>query len=387
MHLLRRLRIITALALIGTAAVTLAAEPVAVGSAGRGDLRVMLVGQALVKKDLRTVVPTSVAQARDYLSGADVVFTNLETSIAPVGFTGQPRSATSVYGPPEVLECLKAMGFNLLSLANNHAFDLLESGLLATRGEVARLGFAHAGTGANAEQAAGAALLDTPGGKVALVAMASGGAQLTSETWAGPGKAGVNFLEVKPDGSLNAEQRDRILHAVREAAARARTVNVYQHNPDWGEARGNDGPPGRERRIDRFETPAWMEKWARQLVDAGATLFVAHGNPALHGIEIYRGRPILYGLGNYIFQSTGSLDRYGPLTWQSAVVDVQFTGGRLSAVRMKPLVLAMEGEARGAPFLAQGGEAAAILGRLAELSRRFGTELRIVGDSAEVFLK
>ena len=83
MHLLRRLRIITALALIGTAAVTLAAEPVAVGSAGRGDLRVMLVGQALVKKDLRTVVPTSVAQARDYLSGADVVFTNLETSIAP----------------------------------------------------------------------------------------------------------------------------------------------------------------------------------------------------------------------------------------------------------------------------------------------------------------
>ena len=130
-----------------------------------------------------------------------------------------------------------------------------------------------------------------------------------------------------------------------------------------------------------------MEKWARQLVDAGATLFVAHGNPALHGIEIYRGRPILYGLGNYIFQSTGSLDRYGPLTWQSAVVDVQFTGGRLSAVRMKPLVLAMEGEARGAPFLAQGGEAAAILGRLAELSRRFGTELRIVGDSAEVFLK
>ena len=69
------------------------------------------------------------------------------------------------------------------------------------------------------------------------------------------------------------------------------------------------------------------------------------------------------------------------------MVDVQFTGGRLSAVRMKPLVLAMEGEARGAPFLAQGGEAAAILGRLAELSRRFGTELRIVGDSAEVFLK
>jgi len=353
----------------------------------RGDLRVVLVGQALVKKDLRVIVPASVTQAHGYLAGADVVFTNLETSIAPVGFTGKPRSDSSVYAPPDVLDCLKAMGFNLLSLANNHAFDLLESGLLATRDEVARLGFIQAGTGRNVDQAASASIIETSGGKVALVAMASGGAQLTPEAWAGPGKAGVNFLELKSDGSLNPEHRERMLHAVREAAAKARTVIVYQHNHYWGEARGNDGPPGRERRIDRFDTPAWMEQWARQLVDAGATLFVAHGNPALHGIEIYRGRPILYGLGNYIFQSAGSLDRYGPLTWQSAVVDVQFTGGRLRAVRMKPLVLAMEGEARGAPFLAQGGEAAAILGRLADLSRRYGTELRIVGDSAEVFLK
>ncbi|MEY4815437.1 MAG: hypothetical protein RLZZ162_2510 [Verrucomicrobiota bacterium] len=357
------------------------------GEADRGDVRVMFVGQALVKKDLRVVVPESVTQARGYLGGADVVFTNLETTIAPVGFAGKPRSASSVFGPPEVLDCLKAMGFNLLSLANNHAFDLLESGLLATRAEVARLGFSHAGTGRNADQAAGAAILETPGGKVALVAMASGGAQLTPEAWAGPGKAGVNFLELKADGSLNSEHRERMLHAVREAAAKARTVIVYQHNHYWGEARGKDGPPGRERRIDRFETPGWMETWARELIDAGATVFVAHGNPALHGIEIYRRRPILYGLGNYIFQSANSLDRYGPLTWQSAVVDVQFTGGRLSAVRMKPLVLAMEGEARGAPFLAQGGEAAAILGRLADISRRYGTELRITGDSAEVFLK
>jgi poly-gamma-glutamate capsule biosynthesis protein CapA/YwtB (metallophosphatase superfamily) len=370
-----------------TAALFLATALFAAAQSDRGDLRVLLVGQALVKKDLRAVVPESVAQAKTYLAGADVVFTNLEAAIAPAGFVGKPRSETAVYGSPDVLDCLKAMGFNLLSLANNHAFDLLESGLLATRSEVARVGFSHAGTGANADQAAGAALWDTRGGKVALVAMASGGIQLTPEAWAGPGKAGVNFLEVKPDGSLNAEHRDRILQAVRAAAAKARTVIVYQHNHYWGEARGLDGPPGRERRIDRFDTPAWMERWARQLVDAGATLFVAHGNPALHGIEIYRGRPILYGLGNYIFQSTGSLDRYGPLTWQSALVDVTFAGGRLSGVRMKPLVLAMEGAARGAPFLAQGGEAAAILGRLADLSRRYGTEVRIEGDSAEVVLK
>ena len=46
----------------------------------------------------------------------------------------------------------------------------------------------------------------------------------------------------------------------------------------------------------------------------------------------------------------------------------------------------MDGEARGAPYLAQGGEAAAILGRLAEISRRYGTRLQIDGDTAEVIL-
>ena len=61
------------------------------GEADRGDVRVMLVGQALVKKDLRVVVPESVTQARGYLGGADVVFTNLEATIAPVGFAGKPR--------------------------------------------------------------------------------------------------------------------------------------------------------------------------------------------------------------------------------------------------------------------------------------------------------
>ena len=355
-------------------------------AAAKEEMRVMLVGQALIKKDLRPLAPLAVAQAREYLAGAEVVFTNLEATVAPPGARLPLRSATVEHGTPEVLECLREMGFNLLSLANNHAWDLLERGMFVTREEVARKGFVFAGTGANAGEAAGAGVLDTPAGRVALVAMASGAVQLTPETWAGPDKAGVNFLEVRPDGTLNPEQQERILDAVRAAAAVAPTVLVYQHNHYWGELRGRDGPAGRERRIDRFTTPAWMEAWARRLIDAGASLYVAHGNPALHGIEIHRGRPIFYGLGNYIFQSYANLDRYGPLASLSAVVDVRFTRGRLTAVQLRPLVLALEGEARGAPFLAQAGEAVAVLSTVAEQSRRYGTQVRITGDSAEIVL-
>ena len=352
------------------------------------DLRVMLVGQALIKKDLRPIVPKSVSAAQAYLRGADVVFTNLEAAVAPPDANLQPRSPTAIAGKPDVVDCLKEMGFNILSLANNHAADLGQPGFATTRQVVGQKGFAFAGTGANIREAAGAGYLETRAGKVALVAMASGAiGQLSPETWATPTRGGVNFLELREDGTLNPEQKKWNLDAVREAARQAGLVIVYQHNHYWGDRREIDGPPERETRVDRFTTPAWTERWAREVIDAGAHIYVAHGNPALHGVEIYKGRLILYGLGNYIFQTSLSIDRYGPLAWYSAVVDARFTNGRVSGVRFTPLVLAMAGEAQGAPFVAQGGEAVAVLSRLADVSRPYGTTIRIDKERAEVVLK
>jgi poly-gamma-glutamate synthesis protein (capsule biosynthesis protein) len=366
------------------------AEPVfaqqSVWSSNPGELRVMLVGQSLIKKDLRLLSPQSVEQARVYLGGADVSFTNLEVAVAPEGARVTPRSDTVVSVSPSVLDNLEDMGFNLLSLANNHAADLGEAGMAITRSEVNRRGFAYAGTGENVFAAAAAGYLDTAAGKVALVAMASGSIQLTPDTWATADRAGVNFLELKEDGSLNAEQKQRILDAVREAAQQSSIVIAYQHNHYWGNQLGIDGPPGRDPRVDRFTTPGWMEEWARELIDAGASIYVAHGNPALHGVEVYQGGLILYGLGNYIFQSAGTPDKYGPLAYYSAVVDARFAAGRLAAVSFKPLVLALDPPARGAPFLAQGGEAAAILSRLADISRPYGTQFRIQSETAELVI-
>ncbi|MGA0706245.1 MAG: hypothetical protein ACO3P8_11885, partial [Steroidobacteraceae bacterium] len=56
------------------------------------------VGQALIKRDLRPIAPGSVAQARGYLAGADIVFTNLEGTVAPADAAVTPRSPTAAYG-------------------------------------------------------------------------------------------------------------------------------------------------------------------------------------------------------------------------------------------------------------------------------------------------
>ncbi|MEX2081892.1 MAG: CapA family protein, partial [Dehalococcoidia bacterium] len=282
------------------------------------NISVALVGQALIKSDVCATAPAAFEQARGYLKGVDVAFTNLEVAITPPGEKLTPRGPAAVPAPPVVIDCLKSMGFNVLSLANNHAFDLQREGIAATIGEVRKRGLVHAGTGADADAAAAAGFLDTPKGKVALVAMATG-AQLVPETWAAPGRPGVNYLERFPDGRPNPEHKKRILDSVRAAARESKLVIAYHHNHYWGDPVGSGLPPDREKRIGRFETLPWAVDWARELIDAGASIYVAHGDPSLHGIEVYKGKLILHGLGNYIFESVGRNDRYGPLAYMSAV--------------------------------------------------------------------
>jgi poly-gamma-glutamate capsule biosynthesis protein CapA/YwtB (metallophosphatase superfamily) len=354
-------------------------------------LRIALVGQSLIHEDLRRVAPLAVEQAKGYLQGVDVRFTNLETALAPKDVAVEPRTPTVHRTSPEVLDALKDMGFNMLSLSNNHAWDLGAKGLLAAIGEVSKRGFAHAGTGPDIDTAVAPGFMDTAAGRVALIAMASGASQLSKpDTWAASGHPGVNYLDLLPDSTLNPVQKARILASVRDAAGKAKFVIVYQHTHFWGEATGIAAPPKRETKVNRFDTPTWLVAWTHELVDAGASLYVAHGNPALHGIEIYKGRPILYGLGNYIFNSEGSLDTYGPLAYYSAVAYCDFIDGKLAAVRFRPLVLSLDSSPevpRGIPYLAQGGEASAVLERLAQISKVYGTKMNIEATSASVVLK
>ena len=95
---------------------------------------------------------------------------------------------------------------NILSLANNHAFDLQRDGIAATIGEVGKRGLAYAGTGADTDAAAGAGLLDTPKGKVALVAMATGVKSPNPRPGLRQAARG-QLLRPVPDGRLNPEQR------------------------------------------------------------------------------------------------------------------------------------------------------------------------------------
>ena len=124
----------------------------------------------------------------------DVKFTNFESVVALEGQTVPGGGGRGFLAPPAAFESLGAFGFNLLSLSNNHAFDMKNDGLQNTLREADKIKITHAGTGKTLDEAAAPAYLKTANGTVALVASASGlmvpGARATATT------PGVNELRI-----------------------------------------------------------------------------------------------------------------------------------------------------------------------------------------------
>lgn len=343
-------------------------------------LRVQLTGQSLIKHDLRAIHAGEFPALADFLrAGAPhVSFTNLETAIkGPFGGAPTRQNEYQHAADPVVLDCLKELGFNLLSTGNNHSWDLGTPGILSTLHEVDRRGFTRAGTGRNLGEASAAAFMETPAGRVALVALASGrlrpGAAATAE------RPGVNEVRLDAERRLIIEDAERVLAAIRFAATQARAVIVYQHDHYWEE--------------DRRLTPDWKKNFARACVDAGAAVFVSHGVPQLHGLEIYRDRPIFYGLGSLIFHTITKPGHYAPEVWQSVVADLELRDGRFAEIRLRPVLLNEHGadparfnETRGAPRPARGADARRVLEHFAAQSAEFGTVLHYDGDAARVAL-
>jgi poly-gamma-glutamate synthesis protein (capsule biosynthesis protein) len=375
-------------------------------------ITITLAGQSMIRSDIRSTAPAAVPVIKGLLKG-DVVFTNLEAAVAEKGQT--VHEGRGFLTPPEALDALKTFGVNLLSLAGNHAFDLKVAGIQNTILEADRRKIVHAGTGNNVAEAVAPDYLRTPKGTVALIASASGlispGASATSN------RPGVNELRVEAGdkeneatadlpgaqaNTPNQEDSQRILQSIRYAAQHADLVIVYQHNHVF--SNHSFSAIFTEGMQERLAPNDWLRKWTHAEVDAGADIVVMHGAPLLHGVEIYRGRPIFYDLGNFIYNVPPTLTYIDePMNWESAVAYVQFQGKKLQSISFRPIFLNNLGEGqpdvhneyannqfldtRGLPSPATGARAGYILQRLAEASKPFGTTMEIKGDTAEIVLK
>ncbi len=248
----------------------------------------------------RTEPATALAALEPLLAGADLRFVNLEGPLS--GSTGDgpdiPHKPNWRHSAPEMVEALTAAGIDVVSCANNVTFP--PSAAMASLSVLDRAGIAHCGAGANLAAAHKPAILERSGHKVAFLAYTSicwpfgQAAQADSPGVAEafaltsyqpdarvadvPGRAPI--VRTTPDpGHL-----ERLVADVRRAKAEAGTVVVSMH---WG-------LPGEE-------LAEYQVAYAHAAIDAGADLVAGHGPHSIQAVEVYRGRAILYSLGNLVF--------------------------------------------------------------------------------------
>src|SRR5215472_8016052 len=179
---------------------------------------ITLTGQSMIRSDIRAHAPSAVPIITSLLKG-DVIFTNFEATILDEKKGQSPRDGRFL-SPPDALDALQSFGFNLISLSNNHSFDLKVAGIQNALEEASRLKLAHAGTGNTIDEAVAPGYLKTPKGTVALVAMASG---LIPE--------GGSATPTRPGHCLSAQPRLRQTisnHHARRIAGTARPARLAQ---------------------------------------------------------------------------------------------------------------------------------------------------------------
>lgn len=395
----------------------------------------VVTGQSLITHDVRNVQDDRFSEVVRFLQQGDVVFTNFESTILGRHGGWPTKGKYFGYSKAEVLDALKAIGFNAIALANNHAFDLGPAGVLSTLEEVEKRDFLYAGIGSDETDAARLGRRRMGNREVALLAVDAGPgpANMYAEdrTAFRPPRPGVNRLRAlrkfgvtagyfqnlamlaselqssdleranyaQPEdppavaeGSeidfygttfaqaptcsrlieIDPESAATHLAAIKQAAKRDDFVIAYLHHHHW--------EPSWQ------EVPLWVQSFARMCVDAGAGLFVSHGAPVLQAVEIYNGAPIFYGLGNFIFHTDPDENEWSPPeVWQSIVAACSYNAaGNLGVIELLPVVLGGEEQLSGPsvnnrliPVPATGDVANHILKELAARSQAFGVEVTI----------
>lgn len=412
---------------------------------------IVAVGDLIVSRRLTTGSHPGFAQIVDVLKAADVTFGNLETNIFDIRtFQGSPQAE---YGGayhvslPETGPDLRDIGFNLVSYANNHAFDWGVEGMRLTCRVLDENGIVYAGVGETLSQAGAARFVETPKGRVGLVSSASTFTPMSRACDAAgeaPGRPGINALRLERSIVVEPKMLDS-LRMVRDSlpnfgrsGSQSEKVKVANVTFRAGERPGYSYEPNPKdvanilrniRRGKQFsdfcvftnhghepgnwsEEPADYEReFAHQTVDAGADAYIVHGPHRLRGIEIYKGRPIFYSLGNFMMDDLRTpvgadmYDVYGkdlvdatdadvtvsemasgyetspgfsdPVFYESIIAVSRFEENRLAELLLYPVELGHSKRFanRGIPRLASAAKSKTILERLQKLSEPYGTRI------------
>ncbi len=260
----------------------------------------------LPKKDGRLLFQ----EAKTFLRRADLVFGNLEGPLteesSPAKKVKEEKEAYFFRTPPKYVKNLVGAGFNVVSLANNHAGDFGKKGMSSTKEALAAAGIKYSSkTGEVAE-------FEINGLKLGLAAF-SFGSPPRSIVYPEEALAEIDFLSKKYDLLVLS------IHGGKEGGEALRTENEFEYFLD--EPRGN------------------LIQFAHEAIERGADLILVHGPHVPRALEIYQDKLIAYSLGNFCTYRGMSLDKekgYAPLLWVELGQNGEFVKGRIFSFIQAP---------------------------------------------------
>lgn len=316
-------------------------------SDGTDQLRLLFVGDVMLGRMVNDFLRQSDADypwgdTRTLFQAADWRACNLECVISD---RGRPWSKTPkefhFRSDAKNVAVLRAAGIDAVSVANNHALDFECDAMLDMLRLLDRAGIRHAGAGADAAEAVRPGVSVVKDTSIGLIGFTDNEPQ-----WeAGPKSAGLFYLPI----DVSDERAGTLFETVREARKRNDLVVVSAHwGPNWG-----------------YEPLAAHVRFGHALVEAGADIIFGHSGHVFRGVELYRGRPIMYCTGNFIDDyAVDEIDRND----ESFVFTVEMDGARMTRMTLRPTVIA-GCQAR----MAQSERAKAIALKMARLCERLGT--------------
>ena len=327
--------------------------------AGSADARVGFVGDVMLGRSVterwRDRDPTGVwGSTLGRLRELDGLVANLECCVSGRGERWPDKTYYFRAAPGFAVPALRAAGVSAASLANNHTLDFGVQALRDTRAHLADANVAAVGAGRDRDGALDPAVTDAGGLTVATVAF--------TDQWpayaAGESSPGTAYTPL--DRAVPSTRR-----LVGEALDRARqadsdlVVASLHWGPNW-----------------KTEPDATQEAFARWLVDRGVDVVHGHSAHVLQGVEVYRGRPILYDCGDFV---DDYIHKEGLHNKRSALFELVVRAGRLDRLRLVPVEIADEAVHQA------GDEAAAWLREtVRERSNAFGTTVERAGDGLAI---
>ena len=223
------------------------------------------VAAAIERKEYSTVFN----QVREITSEADYSIVNLECPVASSDSTPIEKQGTNLKCTPESIEAIEFAGFKCVTLANNHFLDYGEDGVFQTFLSLGNRGIDYVGGGKDIHEASRVLYKAINGQTIAIINCCEHEFSIATETTAG-------------SNPLNPITQ---YHSIVEARRNADYVLVIVHG-------------GHE--YYQLPSPRMIETY-RFFIEVGADAVVNHHQHCFSGFEIYREKPIFYGLGNFCF--------------------------------------------------------------------------------------